>query len=84
VVSLVFMNDIAKASSADDYQKKSPGFLHKLEQTLRGSSKVLLFPAHLPKRTHFDSFEIDSKERTLRYGAFYHLHTFIDLTSSYR
>jgi hypothetical protein len=70
VVSLVFINDIEKASSADDYQKRSPGFLHKLEQRLRGSSKVLLFPAHLPKRRHFDGFEIDFKERTLAYGMF--------------
>jgi hypothetical protein len=70
VVSLVFMNDIEKASSADDYKKKSPGFLHKLERRLRGSSKVLIFPAHLPKRTHFDGFEIDFKRHTLSYGAF--------------
>jgi len=59
VVSLVFMNDIEKAKSVDDYQKKSPGFLHKLEQRLKGSSKVLLFPVHLPSGTHFDGFEID-------------------------
>ena len=70
VVSLVFMNDIKKASSADDYKKRSPGFLHKLEQRLRGSSKVLLFLAHLLKRTHFDGFEIDFKRRTLSYGVF--------------
>lgn len=68
VVSLIFMNDIEKANSVDDYQKKSPGFLHKLEQRLKGSSKVLLFLVHLPSRMYFVGFEIDYKKRTISYG----------------
>jgi hypothetical protein len=68
VVSLVFMNDIHKAKCADDYQQKSPSFLHRLEGRLKGSLKVLLFPVHLPKRTHFDAFEINYKKRTISYG----------------
>jgi len=80
VVSLMFMNDIQKANSADDYKKKSPGFLHKLEQRLKGSSKVLLFPVHLPSRTHFDGFEIDYKQRTLSYGELQRLLTCTELT----
>jgi hypothetical protein len=68
VVSLIFINDIEKAKSADDYKKKSPGYLHKVEERLKGSSKVLLFPVHLPHRTHFDAFEIDYKKCTISYG----------------
>jgi len=62
VVSLVFMNNIEKATSLDDYKKKSLGFLHKLEGRLKGSSKILLFPVHLPLRVYFDAFEIDYKK----------------------
>ena len=68
VVSLVFMNDIQKVTSPDDYKKKSPGFLHKLEGRLKGSSKILLFPVHLLVRVHFDAFEIDYKNRSISYG----------------
>jgi hypothetical protein len=49
VVSFMFMNDIQKAKSVDDYQKKSPGFLHKhFEQRLKGSSKFSYFQYTCP------------------------------------
>jgi hypothetical protein len=49
VVSFMFMNDIQKAKSVDDYQKKSLGFLHKhFEQRLKGSSKFSYFQYTCP------------------------------------
>src|ERR1700683_3488347 len=75
------MNDIEKARSMDDYHRKSPPFLHKLEQRLKESPKILLFPVHLPKRTHFDGFKIDFKQHTLAYGMSTHpLSPALDLT----
>ena len=68
VVGLVFMNDIEKAMSPDAYEKKSLGFLHKLEGKLKASLKILLFPVHLPARLHFVAFEIDYKKRCISYG----------------
>lgn len=68
VVTLSFMLYINKAKSAEDYKKASPNYLRTLEQKLAGKKKVLLFPVHLPERVHFDSFEIDFKQRTICYG----------------
>jgi hypothetical protein len=68
LVTLVFMNDINKATNERSYQERSPGYLHKLEERLRGSKKILLFPVHLRERVHFLGFEINYKKRTISYG----------------
>jgi hypothetical protein len=68
VVTLVFMHEIEKAKGEDYYEKKSPTYLHKLEERLRGSDKSLLFPVHLPRRIHFIAFEINFRTQTILYG----------------
>jgi hypothetical protein len=75
IMTLVFMHEIEKAKDEDYYKAISPTFLHRLEQRLRGSKKILLFPVHVPLRVHFIAFEIDFQTRTLSYGESCH-HTY--------
>jgi hypothetical protein len=68
IVGLGFMYDIEKAKSADDYARKSPPYLYRLEEKLKSSRKKLLFPVHLPKDLHYDGFTIDYYAKEISYG----------------
>ena len=68
IAGLGFMHNIKQANSADDYERKSPRYLCRLEEKLRSSKKKLLFPVHLPEERHYDGFMIDYRAKEISYG----------------
>jgi len=68
IINLTFITEIEKANDKNYWQKKSPPYLRRLEEKLKGSDKCLEFPVYLAADKHFNAFEIDYKEKKFCYG----------------
>jgi hypothetical protein len=68
IVNLTFIMEIEKAKDKEYWQKKSPPYLRRLEEKLKGSDKCLEFPVYLATDKHFNAFETNYKEQKICYG----------------
>ncbi|KAH6871091.1 hypothetical protein BKA70DRAFT_1489938 [Coprinopsis sp. MPI-PUGE-AT-0042] len=66
-VTLDFLDYVGRAWKDRNLGKEEP-YLKKLKKALRGSSKILLVPAHLVQEWHYVAIRIDFGKRTLCYG----------------